>query len=171
MNLKDCHAKKVLSFHGPLTISLLSFISNYLKLIIKTDQVLLSRLYKIFVELTQNVSYYSAEVREVEKGITSGIGWFILYEYEKYYLFSTGNLIKRNDAYKLTRNCTEINSLSEENLRVLKRETRSQAKIRDIGAHIGLIQTSLLSGNSLDFNISEVNSKHSYFTLSVKLDK
>ena len=87
MNLKDCHAKKVLSFHGPLTISLLSFISNYLKLIIITDQVLLSRLYKIFVELTQNVSYYSAEVREVEKGIKSGIGWFILYEYEKYYLF------------------------------------------------------------------------------------
>jgi hypothetical protein len=171
MNQKDDQVKKLLSFHGPLTISLLSFISNYLKLIINTDQVITSRLYKIFVELTQNVSYYSAEVKEVEKGIKSGIGWFILDEYDMYYKFTTGNLIKKEDANKLTRNCSEINSLNEEDLRVLKRETRSQAKIRDIGAHIGLIQTGLLSGNMLDFKIYKINSKHSYFTISVKLDK
>jgi len=171
MNINNTNGNKIISFHGPLTISLLSFISNYLKLIISTDQVLMSRLYKIFVELTQNVSYYSAEVKEVEKGINSGIGWFILYEHQDYFIFTTGNLIKKKDATKLIKNCTEINSLKEEDLRILKRKTRTQAKIRDIGAHIGLIQTGLLSSNTLDFKISEIDSKHSYFTLSVKLDK
>jgi hypothetical protein len=171
MNINNNNGNKVISFHGPLTISLLSFISNYLKSVIKIDQVKMSRLYKIFVELTQNVSYYSAEVKEVEKGIKSGIGWFVLYEYNKYFIFTTGNLIKKQDAVKLARNCTEINSLSEDELRILKRETRAQAKIRDIGAHIGLIQTGLLSENNLDFRISKINEKHSYFTISVKLDK
>lgn len=171
MNINDTNGNKVISFHGPLTISLLSFISNYLKQIINTDQVIMSRLYKIFVELTQNVSYYSAEAKEVEKGIKSGIGWFVLYEYDRHFIFTTGNLIKKKDAIKLTKNCSEINSLDEERLRILKRKTRAQAKIRDIGAHIGLIQTGLLSSNSLDFRISEINAKHSYFTISVKLDK
>ncbi len=171
MNNKNNQEKKILSFHGPLTISLLSFVGNYLKLLINTDQVIASRLYKIFIELTQNVSYYSAEVKEIEKGIKSGVGWFLLNEYDKYFIFTTGNLIIKDDGFKLTRNCNEINSLNEEALRILKRKTRGEAKIRDIGAHIGLIQTGLLSGHPLDFKISEINSKHSYFTISVKLDK
>ena len=171
MSNKNHQEDKVLSFHGPLTISLLSFVGNYLKLVINTDQVLASRLYKTFIELTQNVSYYSAEVKEIEKGITSGIGWFLLNVYSKHFIFTTGNLIKKEDGYKLKRNCDEINSLNEEELRKLKRKTRGEAKIRDIGAHIGLIQTGLLSGHPLDFKISEVNSKHSYFTISVRLDK
>ncbi len=171
MNISSYQKEKVLSFHGPLTINLLSFIGNYLKSVVNTDQVLSSRLYKIFIELTQNVSYYSAEVKEVERGIKSGVGWFLLNEYDEYFIFTTGNLIKKEDGFKLTRNCTEINSLDEEDLRRLKRKTRGEAKIRDIGAHIGLIQTGLLSGNLLDFRISEINNKHSYFTISVRLNK
>jgi hypothetical protein len=171
MNNKINHGEKILSFHGPLTIGLLSFVGNYLKLVINTDQVLASRLYKIFIELTQNVSYYSSEVKEIEKGIKSGVGWFLLNEYSKHFIFTTGNLIKKEDGHKLSRNCNEINSLNEEELRLLKRRTRGEAKIRDIGAHIGLIQTGLLSGHPLDFKISDINSKHSYFTISVRLDK
>lgn len=171
MSISNYQTEKVMSFHGPLTINLLSFVGNYLKSVINTDQVLSSRLYKIFIELTQNVSYYSAEAKEVERGIKSGVGWFLLNEYDEYFIFTTGNLIKKEDGYKLTRNCTEINSLNEEHLRKLKRKTRGEAKIRDIGAHIGLIQTGLLSGNALDFKISEINTKHSYFTISVRLNK
>jgi hypothetical protein len=171
MNISDYQKEKVLSFHGPLTINLLSFIGNYLKSIVNTEQVLSSRLYKIFIELTQNVSYYSAEVKEVERGIKSGVGWFLLNEYDECFIFTTGNLIKKEDGFKLTKNCTEINSLDEEDLRSLKRKTRGEAKIRDIGAHIGLIQTGLLSGNTLDFDISDINNKHSYFTISVRLNK
>jgi len=171
MSISNYQTEKVLSFHGPLTINLLSFIGNYLKSVINSDQVLSSRLYKIFIELTQNVSYYSAEVKEVERGIKSGIGWFILNEYDEHFVFTTGNLIKREDGFKLTKNCSEINSLNEEDLRKLKRKTRGEAKIRDIGAHIGLIQTGLLSGNTLEFKISDINSRHSYFTISVRLNK
>jgi hypothetical protein len=67
MSISFYQKEKVLSFHGPLTINLLSFIGNYLKSVVNTDQVLSSRLYKIFIELTQNVSYYSAEIKEVER--------------------------------------------------------------------------------------------------------
>jgi hypothetical protein len=161
----------IISFKGPLTVGLLSFVGNSLRSIIKAEHSLEKRLFRIFIELTQNVSYYSAEVVEVEKGIKSGVGWFVINENDSHYSVTTGNLIIREDGFKLIRNCNEINSLNEKELRELKRKTRSQAIERDVGAHIGLIQTSLLSESKLDYQVTEMNDEHSFFTISVNIRK
>ncbi|MCK7530139.1 MAG: DUF6272 family protein [Marinilabiliales bacterium] len=50
-------------------------------------------------------------------------------------------LLNRGIADTLIRYCQDINSLSEEELRKLKREIRSEALAKETGAHIGLIQT------------------------------
>ena len=71
----------------------------------------------------------------------------------------------------MQKNSKEINSLNEENLRELKRKTRSQANMRDIGAHIGLIQTGLITGNSIDLEIRPIDNKYSYFIISAKVNK
>jgi hypothetical protein len=140
-------------------------------MIINNDSKIVSKIYKVFIELTQNVSYYSAESKEINQGLYSGIGWFSLDEFEEYYKFTTANLILKEHAPILHKNCNEINTMNEFELRELKRKTRGQAKIRDIGAHIGLIHTGLITGNSLEFNIDEIDDKYSYFTISAKLDK
>ncbi len=171
MFVKGYDKNSMISFKGPITIELLSIMGNYLKIMINAEQVLQNRVFKIFIELTQNVSYYSAEVAELESNVRSGVGWFMINEYDNYFNIKTGNLILRDDGFKLTRNCDEINSLNELQLRELKRKTRGQAKIRDIGAHIGLIQTSLFSKNKLDYNITELDLNHSFFTISVNIDK
>ncbi|MBN2215168.1 MAG: SiaB family protein kinase [Bacteroidales bacterium] len=161
----------IISFKGPLTVGLLSFVGNSLKSIIRVENSLAKRIFRIFIELTQNVSYYSAETIEVEKGIKSGVGWFIVKENSNKYNVTTGNLIIREDGFKLIRNCDEINSLTEKELRELKRRTRSQAIERDVGAHIGLIQTSLLSGDKLNYKVTELDDIHSFFTISVNIKK
>ena len=163
--------ENLITYHGPISINLLSFIGNYLKMILNTDYKIFSKIYKVFIELTQNVSYYSAESKEVDHGLYSGIGWFSLNEYEDCFKFTTANLILKEHATILDKNCNEINSLNETELRELKRKTRGQAKIRDIGAHIGLIHTGLISGNNLEFQIDNIDEKYSYFTISAKMDK
>jgi len=163
--------ESIISFKGPLTVGLLSFVGNSLKSIIKAEHSLEKRIFRIFIELTQNVSYYSAEVVQVEKGIKSGVGWFVIKENSNHYVVTTGNLIIREDGFKLIRNCNEINSQNEKELRELKRRTRSQAIERDVGAHIGLIQTSLLSGGKLNYKVTELDDKHSFFTISVNIEK
>ncbi len=90
---------------------------------------------------------------------------------DSHYCVSTGNVIKPEDGPTLIRYCQDINALSEEDLRKLKREIRSEAMVRDIGAHIGLIQTSLLSGNKLDFIVAENPGSRQTFTLTAKIDK
>lgn len=168
---EDYDCESLISFKGPLTVGLLSFLGNSLRKIIKVEHALEKKIFRIFIELTQNVSYYSAEFIEVEKGISSGIGWFVIKELEESFTVTTGNLIIREDGFKLIRNCDEINSLNERELRDLKRKTRSQAIERDVGAHIGLIQISLVSGNQLDYKVKELDDIHSYFTISAKINK
>ena len=61
--------------------------------------------------------------------------------------------------------------LDEESLRELKRKTRSQASMRDIGAHIGLIQTGIITGNTLDLEINPIDETYSYFIITAKVNK
>jgi len=43
--------------------------------------------------------------------------------------------------------------------------------VRDVGAHIGLIQTSLTSGSKLEFEIESIDKSYSFFTISTKIVK
>jgi hypothetical protein len=164
---KNC----LLTFEGPITVNLVSFLGNYIKSFINYDTKVLVRLFKIYIELTQNVSYYSAEIKQVKNGVNCGVGWFTLQEFDDLFKITTCNRIHSSDADKLISYCNEINMLNEEELRELKRKTRAQAMVRDIGAHIGLIQTSLTSGNKLDFSIEPINKAQAIFTISAKVNK
>ena len=161
----------LLTYQGPITVNLVSFLGNYIKSFIDYDTKVLVKLFKIYIELTQNVSYYSAETKEVKNGVNCGVGWFTLQEYDDSYRITTGNRILKTDAQKLIQYCNEINVLKEDELRDLKRKTRAQAMVRDVGAHIGLIQTSLTSGNKLDFSIEPINRTQSFFIISTKVIK
>jgi hypothetical protein len=171
MTNKDHLTNNLLWYHGPINIDLVSFMSNYLKHNINTHGIVLGRIYKVFIELIQNVSYYSARQQSESRSFGSGIGWFRVDEYDKYFIISTGNLILSEHGTVLKKNAREINIMDEEALRNLKRKTRSQASVRDIGAHIGLIQTGLITGNDLKLTIEPYDDQHSFFTISAQVNK
>lgn len=158
-------------FQGTLTVNLISILGNHLRLLLNHDFKGLQKVFKIFIELAQNVSYYSADTFEVNTGLFCGAGWVSVQDSKDHYRITTGNLIRTQDGPVLTRYCEEINSLSEEDLRKLKREIRSEAMVRDTGAHIGLIQTSILSGNKLDFSIISESDENQVFILATKINK
>jgi len=172
MNHKDISDNYLLFYKGPISIDLISFMANYLKILLKKEDCsIVKRVFQIFIELTQNVSYYSAEIYEFCGNVKCGIGWFGIKETKDSYYISTGNVILKEHEEKLRKNCNEINSLDEEQLRILKRKTRGQSLIRDVGAHIGLIQSSLISRNKLNYNIESINDKYSFFEIEVKINK
>ena len=164
-------SNSILCYHGPINIDLVSFFSNFLQRHIKANNITIGRINKVLIELIQNVSYYSVDQYYVERKFGSGIGWFRLDEDEQTFKITTGNKILKKHGPILQKNSKEINSLNEENLRELKRKTRSQANMRDIGAHIGLIQTGLITGNSIDLEIRPIDNKYSYFIISAKVNK
>jgi len=161
----------IICYHGTINIDLISFTSNFMKQQINTNTTILGKIYKVFIELTQNVSYYSADQQDNRRTFGSGKGWFKIDEESDSYVISTGNKIFKEHGNILIKNSSEINSLNENDLRELKRKTRSLAPIRDIGAHIGLIQTGLITSNQIYVNIEPIDNIYSLFTISAKVNK
>ncbi len=168
---KEYQEKSLLLYQGTLTVNLISILSNHIRLLLNHDFKALQKIFKIFIELSQNVSYYSADSFEVNTGVFCGIGWVSVQDLDECYRITTGNIIRPADADTLTKYCQEINSMSEEQLRKLKREIRSEALARETGAHIGLIQTSIISGNNLEFHFDREDETKPAFILSAIINK
>jgi len=163
--------ENIIYYHGPINIDLVSFASNYIKKYILAEALFIGKIHKVFIELTQNVSYYSARQYNTSRSFGSGIGWFRIDDKKDHFAISTGNTILKEHGSVLEKNCMEINSLDEEDLRELKRITRNQSGKRDIGAHIGLIQMGLITGNLLSMNIEPQDEKYSSFSITTKVNK
>lgn len=169
--MQDQLQNNLICYHGPINIDLVSFISNYMKQHIRANSAVVGRIYKVLIELMQNVSYYSADQFSNIRSFGTGIGWFRVDENGASFKISTGNKILNEHGPILERNSKEINTLKEDELRELKRKTRGQASIRDIGAHIGLIQTGLLTGNDIELNIEPIDQQYSFFTITATINK
>ena len=168
---KEYQDRSLLIYQGLFTVNLISILGNHIRLLPDHDTLVLQRIFKVFIELAQNVSYYSNENSEIKEGVSCGIGWISVQDLDSFYRITTGNCIKSEHGPKLEDYCKEINSMEEEALKTLKRKTRAQAMLRDTNAQIGLIQTGLISGSKLDFNISAGDNKCHYFRISATVIK
>jgi len=106
------------------------------------------KLFKIFLELAQNVSFYSSERTNSDQ---MGIGIFMIKEQLDFFNIATGNIATDEQARNIEKHINHINSLSREELRNFKRERRKMPHGKKGGANIGLIQVALTSENSLSF--------------------
>lgn len=168
---KEPYLQNIIAFHGPIDLNMVSLLANYAKSMIQADTSVKQKVFKIFIELVQNLSFYSAQKTNLIDVRHSGIGWVEVSDKTSHYSIRTGNMILKEHAPILQKNCEEINSLNVEQLRELKRQTRKKAAIKDIGAHIGLIQAAILSGNSLIPVIEPMDNIYSFFTLETTIDK
>ncbi len=156
-----------LSYNGPFDEKVLTYLSNYIKNIIGLRTTVSKKLYKIFIELAQNISFYSYDqVKTNEKQIGKGI--IVLRECKDHYYLHTGNVTKPEDVYSILDKCEIINSLNRDDL--FKREQRRLPRGSMGGAHIGLIQVALTSANPLDFTVTPISEETSFFGISVKID-
>jgi len=162
----------VFTFEGPFFIDLLTMLGNYLKMMTSSHQAIQKKLFRIFVELTQNVSNYSEEYLQINQDNKKvGIGELRIAEDQNFFLLTTKNLVRARDANVLSQRCEIINQTPADQLKDLKRELRKSSAGYMLGARIGLVQARLISMNPLDYIIFEKNMDYSYFKLTVKFDK
>lgn len=160
-----------LSYKGPIDDHILQVIGTYIEGLLKDSPKAGKKLFKIFIELAQNISYYSAERSKLANDKDIGTGMVLINEMSDYYAFTTGNLVKTDDIISIIEKSEHINSLDREELRQYKREQRKLPPGKKGGAHIGLIQVALTSANPLDIEVIPVDDKHSFFSIAVKIDK
>lgn len=162
----------LLAYEGPFFIDLLTMLGNHLKVMTSRNLTLQKKLFRVFVELSQNVSNYAEQYIKLENDSKNiGIGEVRIREDKNHYLLTTKNLVKMTDANTLCQRCEIINNADFENLKNLKRELRKSSTGYKLGARIGLVQARLISNNPLNHHILEENRDYSYFKLTVKFSK
>lgn len=144
--------------------------SIQLKKVTSSYPITSKRLFYVYVELAQNVKFYSDEYI-IDNSKKTGIGSQIIYETEKEIGFIIGNQVNSKASEILHRKCKIINSLSRESLRELKRYQRNLIPGTNGGAHIGMIMVSLTTRKPLNFYIEEINNNSNYFILNVSIEK
>lgn len=161
----------LISYKGPITDALMAEIVKDIKQKLSDNPQAGKKLFAIFIELSQNILFYSAEV--VKFGSREDrVGTILITEEKDAYKLACGNLVENDYIDELVENCHKINQMDKDALRDYKREQRSLPRgARSKGAGIGLIQAALTSGNPLNIESMPVDTGFTFFSLSVTIPK
>lgn len=162
----------LVSYKGPMSDVIIYEISKELQNKLAQDPKSGKKVYSIFMELAQNIFFYSAETSKIgDKEYR--VGTIVITEDEDFYTLMAGNLVEKKWIPSLWDKCELINSLDREALRRLKFEQRINPNEdeRSRGAGIGLIQIALTSAQPISVEFRDIDNKQSFFALAVSVKK
>jgi len=159
----------LLSYKGPLTDVLLSEFSQDIRLKLQEeDPKVGKKVFAIFMELAQNVLYYSKEVNTF--GNRDRVGTLVIVNTGEYYQLMTGNLVLKKLVPELLEKCDKINAFDRDELREYKRTLRNGPKSEESkGAGIGLVQVALTSGNRVEMKVKEYSNEFAFYVIVVNI--
>lgn len=112
--------------------------------------IIIKKIFSIFIELAQNIYFYSAEEK--------GEGIILIEDHKDFYRIRAGNLSGNADACSFKKEIEAVNRLSKKELRELyMKKLKSPSDPGKIGGNIGLLIAARKSGNPIDINICPVN--------------
>ncbi len=165
------YMRTVISYSGPFDAQVLSVIAENIEYSLSNNPRVSRKIFKIFIELAQNISFYSYERQRTEEKAMFGSGVLLLREYKDYYSFSTGNMVANTAVLPLLQKCEAINILDREKLRQYKRKLRNMPAGITGGGNIGLVQVALTADYPLEYNIRKIDTHQSFYILSIKVNK
>lgn len=165
--------KILLYYKGPFDELILTKIGNYLRNKFSQTPKAGSKIFAIFIEMAQNIGYYSAETDLFDDSIKKyGIGTIVVTEQQEAYKLISGNMVTHDIAAELIDKCRHINQLDVEGLRNMKKEVRSAPRRENHkGGNIGLIQMAIKSENPLEVESKPFDEMHAFVTISTTISK
>ncbi len=163
-----------ISYKGPFTPNVLAEIADHISNKLPVARSIARKLHKMFIEMAQNVAYYSSEINEDHIGQNnnpSRVGSILIGEESEFYYMKASNLLKNNEAEAVNSRIDMINSLSHEELRQYKMNQMQMPSSKFGGSNIGLISLILTSRKKLSIEITPVKKGYSNLSLTVKVDK
>ena len=126
------------------------------------------KIFNILVECFQNVYHHldkNTSVKDIDQSAVLMVG-----KEDDSYVIMTGNQIELDKVQKLKNKIDLVNSMGKDELKSLYREVLNNEEITDKGgAGLGIIDIARRSGEKLDYEFNNIDKKHSYFSLKVKV--
>jgi len=156
----------LMQYYGPLEPDTISIFVNSIGKYHSIKKTIRSRLIRVFIELIQNALYYSKD-----RLLDSGVGYFIITEYENYIELSVSNKVETDKAKLIYEKCEYYNSISYIDLKKIKANILSNLDYSKDGANLGIIISKIVSKNNLEVNYIKTDDTYSIYTIKTKYSK
>lgn len=123
------------------------------------------KVFNIMMECLQNISKHSDEDNNQKED------FFMIGKTEDRYFVYTGNIVLKARINALSEKISNINELEKDEIAELYKKLILENRMSDKGtAGLGLIDIARKSGNKLEYNFSDLNETHAYFTLCTSIN-
>lgn len=160
-----------ITYNGPVNDCAFIFAERNIEQIRKEYPKAGRQLYKIFIELFQNILLYSYEKYQFSEKKTIGCGAINILETKNSFKITTSNPAKTEQINKINKYCNYINSIARKELRKLKVKKRQTADSLKDNAGIGLIQIILNSSNPINVDMQPVTNELGFLSLTATINK
>jgi hypothetical protein len=158
-------------YNGPFNIQIISGIARFLSELTVALHSERKKIYRVFIELTQNVALYSYDRTPLINDTAIGKGKVYVLNLENEFKCVTINRIQPDHADVLLNYCKNINETPVNELRNKKKELYRMSNSQDSGAHIGLIMIFLYSENLLNIELIEDDDNIKYIKIVATINK
>jgi len=158
------------SYKGPFSTMSLSLINQFIESFSIGEPGSRTDLFKIFVELAQNIAENSAEQKQSDEG-SVGCGLLVVSESDEFFEVTSGNPASIADAESVRERCEEVNSNDYAGLRVMRRKYLRRTKDDLNNGNVGLIKIGLVSRQKIVCEISERTDDVTFLVLRVRIMK
>ncbi len=161
-----------MAFHGMLSNDILTLVANSFK-DIPENRMLSRRLVFLIIEMAQNIHRYSAmKLYSQKDGRQIGVGMLAVGESENHHIISSGNYVLNSEIDVIAKRSEKINLMSQVELDEFYRKVRREPQRPDKpGANLGFIEMRRKSGNPIEVIFHDFDDEHSFFILSVRINK
>lgn len=155
--------KPILHFAGTFTESVIGEMGEFLRGHFKTTPETLGKNFAIFIEMATNIALHSFR----KEGHTErGEGIMEVYALEDKIYLAASNIVQAEEYAHIAAHVAHINTLSQDELRALKRNIREQPKqALQRGGNIGLVQISLKADAPLFLSYEALSEEYYFMTL------
>jgi hypothetical protein len=167
----------IFAYSGYLTEAVLSGVGEAIKHKLALDDAdtkTLRSVFAVFVEQMQNMIRYSAE-KEPNSATEPPIleqryGILTIGREGDDYVIHAGNLVARSDVERLRARLSQIRSMNKEQLRAqYKERLRADPEEGSKGAGLGLMEIARRASKPIEFDFTDVDDKHAFFTLKASV--
>jgi len=158
------------SYKGTFDQENLLFINEYIESAVEVKFGSRTDLFKIFLELAQNIGENSIETKNIDNKEV-GSGMMIMSEFSDHFEIIAANPATIEDAEKVRLKTEKINRMTTAELRMFRREQLKLPAGKKGNGNVGLIKMVLIAGNKMNCSIMPGDDEFAFVVLRILIKK
>jgi len=169
--LDSQESKVIFSFKGRFSQEILTELGSMIRTSLQAETKI-KKIFGVFIEISQNILYYSDEREVGPRGDEGGVGVVLFRESSSDYMLSSGNLVLIEKIPSMKEKIEKVNSMNKEQLKeYYQQQLRKERPETSKGAGVGLIDIARKIDSPLYYQFIPVNEKYSFYTMSILFKK